>query len=233
MLPLLESLVHLPAPSGSGQIRLDRFSPYFDNPGGFGMVNVRPLKIYRHLYPLAEADLRDIAYFFDFDYEDGLQPWSYIGPIEAQLARWREAEVAGASLESYTTPHDTLVIVDRRSTARRPPTVLRDWQKEVYEFCDQTRGIRTIAQWRADERNGVPDEASLRTFLDHLVDMRVMARDGDRYLSLAVPLAQGGRQSAESMLAPRASSLLELPILAQAVPAAAPANVSGPAVSTG
>jgi ribosomal peptide maturation radical SAM protein 1 len=224
MLPLLESLVHLPAPSGSGQIRLDRFSPYFDNPSAFGMINVRPLKIYRHLYPLSEADLTDIAYFFDFDYEDGLQPYNYIGPVEAQLDRWRQAEAAGVSLEMHAQPHETLSIVDRRPTARQPRTTLRGWEREVYEFCDQTRGIQTITQWRTEAKNEVPDETTLRAFLDHLVDLRLMGRDGDRYLSLAVPVASSTLR-ADNWMAPHASSLFELPMLAEAVPAAALASV--------
>src|SRR5205823_5236271 len=65
---LVPSLMHLRPPSGLGRIRLDRFSPYFDQPDANGMVNVRASAAYRHIYPLKPTELDRLAYFFAYDY---------------------------------------------------------------------------------------------------------------------------------------------------------------------
>ena len=49
---------------------MDRFSPYHDNPGAFGMINVRPMPPFRYLYDVEPAALVRIAYYFDYDHTD-------------------------------------------------------------------------------------------------------------------------------------------------------------------
>ena len=53
MADLVDSLGHLPPPSGSGPLRLDRFSPYHEAPADYGISGVRPLAPYRHLYDVS------------------------------------------------------------------------------------------------------------------------------------------------------------------------------------
>ena len=67
----IESLWHLPPPYAMGAVRMDRFSPYFNQAAAFGLVNVRPMDMYRLLYPLPQDRLRNLAYFFEFDHPDG------------------------------------------------------------------------------------------------------------------------------------------------------------------
>ena len=204
MMPLLECLAHLPPPEGTGRIRLDRFSPYFQDPASLGMVKVRPMEIYKYLYPLPEPDLSDIAYFFDYDYADTVDPSAYIGPIENRVAAWREAHAGGASLVSDAVSEDLLMIRDMRPDPVQRSTQLQGWEKRVYEFCDQTRPVVAIERMLRNghedpafvsietlnsagcEPNG-PGGAELSTWLDRMVQLRIMARDGGQYLSLAIP----------------------------------------------
>ncbi len=184
MLPLMESLIHLPPPEATGQIRLDRFSPYFRDPEAYGFVNARPLPIYRHLYGLPEDEIANIAYFYGYEYADVLEPDTYIRPVVEQIARWREAAREGVSLGYYSTAPGVLVIEDTRPGAARRSTVLRGWQKTVYDFCDQARSLQAIQRTLGQDAAG--DE--LRRFLDEAVGLRLMARDGNHYLSLALPV---------------------------------------------
>ena len=188
MLEFCESLLHLTPPEATGQIRLDRFSPYFENPEAYGFSNARPLPLYRHLYPLPEAEIANIAYFYTYDYADGRDCSSYIGPTLRQLQRWQEAARRGASLHAYATAPDALVIEDQRPNAVQPRSILRGWQKEVYEFCDQARSLPTIERRLSQTGPGrSPGESLLHAFLAQAVDLRLMARDDEQYLSLALP----------------------------------------------
>ena len=59
----MPALFHLPPPIGTTPIRFDRFSPYHQRPDAFGL-ELEPLLAYAWVYPLDEAVLKDLAYFF-------------------------------------------------------------------------------------------------------------------------------------------------------------------------
>ena len=68
MLEMLHAIRFLQPPAACGAIRLDRFSPNFDQSLEFGFENVRPMKPYQYLYPFANEVLHKIAYYFEYDY---------------------------------------------------------------------------------------------------------------------------------------------------------------------
>jgi hypothetical protein len=65
----LQKLTHLRAPSACAPIRMDRFSPNFTRWREKGFSSIQPMPAYRHVYPLAEEELREVAYFFDYEHE--------------------------------------------------------------------------------------------------------------------------------------------------------------------
>jgi magnesium-protoporphyrin IX monomethyl ester (oxidative) cyclase len=56
-------MFHLPPPSGTTPIRIDRFSPYHQRPADYGL-ELEVLPAYRLVYPFDDAVLHDLAYFF-------------------------------------------------------------------------------------------------------------------------------------------------------------------------
>ena len=88
---LLPALRRLPPPEGRGPVEVQRFSPYFDWPAAFGIVNVRPAFAYRYVYPFKETKLRDIAYLFDHQMAPSLRPEEHPrGEISAFLRQTDE-----------------------------------------------------------------------------------------------------------------------------------------------
>ena len=71
---LLPSLYHLAPPGGVGRVRADRFSPYFERPAEFGIVNLRPNAAFAFVFPFPVDCLRRLAYYFEYDYADGRNP---------------------------------------------------------------------------------------------------------------------------------------------------------------
>ncbi|HYG63625.1 MAG TPA: RiPP maturation radical SAM C-methyltransferase, partial [Thermoanaerobaculia bacterium] len=63
---LLRRLVHLRPPEACAPIRLDRFSPNFTRYREQGFTSIRPMPSYRHVFPLDEDGLMEIAYFFEY-----------------------------------------------------------------------------------------------------------------------------------------------------------------------
>jgi len=153
MAEMVPALVHLQPPDGPARIRLDRFSPYFEEREALGVCNVQPADVYRYIYPFPEEDLEQLAYFFDYDYLDGRGPWAYVRPLAEALAAWQEK--ADASL-TYTRSGETLLVRDARGPAVAWVR-LRGPQCAVYEFCDQVHAfpvIEALAQ-RACAARGV------------------------------------------------------------------------------
>src|SRR5262249_43301243 len=98
MLDLMRGLIHLPPPHGTGRLRLDRFSPHYDQAAQFGIRDVRPLAVYRHLYPLRESELSELAYFFDYDYEHRPDFGAYEDRLRDSIAHWRSSSQARLEL---------------------------------------------------------------------------------------------------------------------------------------
>jgi len=91
MADLIPLLTHLAPPMGCDQIRLDRFSPLFTQGEALGIVNIRPAPAYSYVFPLAERELARLAYYFEFDYQDGRNPQTYILTLKNAVTEWRRA----------------------------------------------------------------------------------------------------------------------------------------------
>jgi len=182
---MLDAIWHLPPPHAVGAVRMDRFSPYYDDARTFGMVNVRPMEIYSLLYPLDAAAVANLAYFFTYEREDGSDPERVLGDIPDRVERWRRA--AGCRLTASREPSGDVIVSDTRPNARHPRVALPGVQGDVYVTCDQRHHRQGIVRAMAS-RYQVDDvfEQWLDAFLAQMVEWRLMARDGDEYLSLAI-----------------------------------------------
>ncbi|HWM89149.1 MAG TPA: RiPP maturation radical SAM C-methyltransferase [Thermoanaerobaculia bacterium] len=85
-------LVHLAPPSGVYPVRFDRFSPYFVQSAQYGL-DLRPLDLYPFTYPLDDASLANLAYYFadrnvTASYFVAMAKW--IGRLRRAQTGWRE-----------------------------------------------------------------------------------------------------------------------------------------------
>jgi ribosomal peptide maturation radical SAM protein 1 len=83
---------HLQPPREIARFTLQRFTPYLEQAQTEGLARVRPMTEYRAVFPLADEDLRDLAYHFEFDFADG-RPADLTREIEdkleAAISEWR------------------------------------------------------------------------------------------------------------------------------------------------
>ena len=183
MARLVPSLGHLPPPRGFGPIRLDRFSPNFVEAEVRGFVNVRPLPPYRHIYPLPEAALANLAYYFDHDDREPRDVAGYTAPLVRALERWRR-EASRSELVSEPAG-DRLLVWDLRPGARDALVTLQGPERALYEACDAAADARTLAR-----AAGCDGPEAVHDALGPLVDQGLMVRDGSRYLALALSLSE-------------------------------------------
>jgi ribosomal peptide maturation radical SAM protein 1 len=184
MARLVPSLTHLQPPGGVNQVRLDRFSPNFDEAEAGGFVNVRPAEPYHHVYPLRREDLARLVWHFDFDYADGREPAGYTRALRCAIERWREQrETARLDLGG---DGDILEIQDTRPSATRPRTVMRGAARLAYLALDAGSTVEAVrGELLRLLGDAAPTIETIEGWLETWLRDRLVMREGPRYLSLA------------------------------------------------
>lgn len=178
---------------------LNRFSPIFEDTGTHGLRNVRPLYLYRYVYPVEERLRSALAYRFEYDASDfgGTPPWlggegpEYGRSLRVAVDRWQAAHENGAGLRLRLLEDGGLEILD----TRRPeePTTFRFDQAtgRLYLFFDARRSLER-AGTEFDREH--PDLCSLlggvecvQAQVELWLEQELLFEEGGLVLALAVP----------------------------------------------
>jgi ribosomal peptide maturation radical SAM protein 1 len=192
MIPIIESIMHLSPPHGYGAIRLDRFSPNFQESEKLGLTNVRADRSYRLIYEMDGGHLQNFAYYFEHDYNDGRSPETYIGKTVAAVERWRENHKRNGLV--YVDHEEMLAIWDSRPMARQRVVILSGWQRQVYLHCEQHRMRKSLL----DSFAASATEQELDLFLATLIESRQMLAIDGGYLALAVRWARETKMDSQA-----------------------------------
>lgn len=169
-------------------------SPVFSHAEAFGIRKVFNHPSYAYLFP------RETLFRLH------LMLQGYEGTIKKQQRLW--AKVDGA-LNTWRTAYDDLhspsnsdpilsyqdggtflIIRERRPAADDMTHRLRGSSRQIYLFCEKNRSLSEIA----GRFPGFGQEKIL-PFLNLMVDKKLMFREGERFLSLAVPIRGFARKS--------------------------------------
>jgi ribosomal peptide maturation radical SAM protein 1 len=181
MLDRLPMLQHLQPPSGCGPVRVDRFSPYFQTPETFGLKGLRPLPVFRHLYPFGNDRLFDIACYFEADYSASRASAPVIASLNGAIDRWRAAR---GNLVACDTG-SALEIVDTRG-GRHVRHRLEGHDRTVYLIADEIVSLAGIVARLRRIGAGSFDPADVRDLLDRLVAAELVVEQDGIFLALAV-----------------------------------------------
>jgi len=185
MAKMIPSLVHLQAPSIT-QVQIQRFSPYFERPAEFGLEIAGPMPYYEHLYPVRGERLANLVYDFDHRYADGRDPASYVGDVQKAVALWREAENAESNDLTFRRGPGFLIVEDRRHGIETADYQFGETEAKIYLACDAGATVESIHAELAAGDDSAPDRTEIEEFLDELVELRLMLREDNRFLSLAI-----------------------------------------------
>jgi len=186
MLPLIS---HLQPPGGYGLIRLDRFSPNFNESSKLGFTDVRPYPAYDYIYKSLDDKARsNMAVFFTFNYRDERDVMSYVKPIVDLIPEWHKnfPESDVFSVEKA----DHLLVWDFRPVAVRTLTIFKGLAKTLFEACD---GISNISRLQKVAQTESAEPVSLEQIEETLSSMiidKLMLKEGNSYLNLAIPLGE-------------------------------------------
>ncbi len=181
-LPLLH---HLVPPMACCPVRLDRFSPNFEQAAARGFAEVRPYPSYGWVFGVDEAEAAAMAYYFTFRHADGRDPSEYTHALEAAVNRWRE----GHARESLTLLDKGafLLISDQRAIAPEPLVLLEGLEADLLRACD---GVASRARLEAGFGSSPKAAAAA---LDALIGRKLVIQEGDLCLGLPVKVTPRAR----------------------------------------
>jgi ribosomal peptide maturation radical SAM protein 1 len=187
IMSLLPRIRHLQLPGACGPIRLDRFSPYFERAEQFGIANVRPLPVYRLIYPVQDLRHERVAYYFKFDYRQGTGP-SPLALDAAALAASLRDSYGGGRLQAMPCRDGGLHISDTRPNARATSLRLSPYERCIIERMDEVTSLPQIVEVleRSFPRMAFSQD-NVQRFIEELVslDMALSDKSG-HYLGLAL-----------------------------------------------
>ena len=186
MAALVPHLTHLEPPEYAGPISLERFSPNYDFADRLGFGNVAPHPAYRHLYPFDNDAISRLARRFVFEYREPRDVAGYTEPLARAVAEWQgsygENDLFFADLGSQ------LLVWDLRRNAGEALTVLTGLQRALYLACDACRTLDDLTHLAAEVTSSPALHETVEEALTPLIDRGLVVRDGNVFLSLAIPL---------------------------------------------
>lgn len=162
-------------------------SPVWADPGAYGIRRAHSHRHYADLFP--PSILRSLTLMIQ-GYQGGLREQERLWrPVKQAVGAWEKSYLAlhctpgSEPILSYQDGGDFLIIRERRDGQDDMTHRLRGTSRSLYLFCDENRSIKEIL----DRHPGFGEEKVL-PFLTMMVDKKLMFREGERYLSLAVPM---------------------------------------------
>lgn len=182
---LLPLLTHLDPPGSTGQIRLDRFSPNFNDYDKLGFKDIKPYPTYDYLYPFENASVFNLAYYFTYSYKEKNFELSELKPFLKQVKHWKNVHNSSALFYSDNGEH--LIIWDLRPVAKSPIFVLTPRARYIYLLCDKGQRIGQCIQTALENEEGLEfNDQEVQSILNFFIHNKLMIRIDDHYLSLAV-----------------------------------------------
>jgi ribosomal peptide maturation radical SAM protein 1 len=185
---LMPHLYHLPPAGGGGLIRLDRFSPNFNNAESIGFVDVAPYPAYSYIYPFPKEVIANLAYFFTFRYKEPRNVQGYIAPIRKSMIAWSEAYETTDLF--FVDKGKQLLIWDLRPLAVTPLTVIDGALREIYLACDAICSTTKLKEIAAHSLGHEISDGELHDLLGPLLERHLILEDRLNFLALAIPLGE-------------------------------------------
>jgi magnesium-protoporphyrin IX monomethyl ester (oxidative) cyclase len=185
MAEVLPLLAHLPPPQNFVDIAIMRFSPYREKFRTSRSMGLHPVDGYALVFPLPREEIEGLAYYFVSDRGAG-EPSRYVGPVRdvvaAWIDQWQGPDHERPRLDMYRVGPSAFLVIDTRPCAVKPAHRLEGVEAHVYNHCDKARKAEHLVRDLA----GLAGEEEIREALAKLVAARLLWRDGDRFVALAL-----------------------------------------------
>jgi ribosomal peptide maturation radical SAM protein 1 len=180
---LMPKLRHLQPPATTGRALADRFSPYFQNPGAFG-VRLEPVAAYRFIYPFDAASVRELAYHFHMHSPELDRTAVNVEAMRKEQRLW--CEHFKQSALSCEDDGETVTVTDERW----------GWPPSMRAYDHAEAGVLRLC-WRITSGNSIHaklgsqfTDAKLSQAISRLLELGLLIEEDKEFIAL--PLRQPG-----------------------------------------
>lgn len=187
MLETLSRLVHLDPPASRLPVQITRYAPLQADPGRFGLS----VAVHEPSYDLVFSadflsrtgfDLESYCYYFLRPFENPVALRRIYRRLDALVDRWAAAAAQRDVTLQWRLVAGQLVVTDSRTDPGGVTYVLDEPEASVLLALARPRSLTGLA------RAGLAAESHLvRQALARLDDLRLVIRDGERWLSVVLP----------------------------------------------
>jgi ribosomal peptide maturation radical SAM protein 1 len=149
---LVQKLSHLSPPQGCFPIRVDRFSPNYERWQQHGFQSVTPLRAYSHVFDAGEAEIAQLAYFFDYEHSHTAVLPELAAPMRAFWELWlrRHSAGEGGEFSVVEAGPDGCTVSDTRFNRPAARWQLTSTETALLLACDQPTSRRRLPPDQAD-----------------------------------------------------------------------------------
>lgn len=181
-------LFHLHAPDVAFPVSLQRYAPYHTEPQQHGIHITAPIPDYGYIYDLPADKLTDLAYYFQFTYDNGYDP-DPVGKLLLGLVdRWRTTYFGGAVWLRASLRGEQVYIHDTRR-GQEATYYLVYALSHVYRLCESP--IRVFQLARALRRDHpaayLQCGGNVERMVEQLEELHLLFREGEKVVAIAVP----------------------------------------------
>ncbi len=173
----IPSLYHMYPPKHLVKVRVDRFSPLFDQAAELGLNRVVPARGYRHVYPFEEAALRNFAYHFEGEDEqrDPRLDERIVELLGERIREWNHRFFQHGARLDFVASGRRVLIRDTRYDGPPRLYLLTNAAAALYQDCDVGKSRAQLeSEYAVEETEPAPD--FLSSLLDGLEEEAVIER---------------------------------------------------------
>ncbi|MCW5590375.1 MAG: RiPP maturation radical SAM C-methyltransferase [Legionellales bacterium] len=185
MTAFIPYLTHLQPPLRTAQLRIDRFSPNFENPLALGFTQLRPVMAYHYLFPFANQEsLNQFAYYFDADAVNYSLDKSILSEFQHALELWQKHHTDSSLF--YIDKKTALIVIDTRAIAQQQITVLQEPQRQLLLLADKALSLEQLCLSYNQTTASAIDINTCLTWIEPLLNYHFLLEIDEKFLSLVL-----------------------------------------------
>jgi ribosomal peptide maturation radical SAM protein 1 len=194
LVPFIE---HFRPPRGPFLIRLDRFSPYFENAGEYGFFQTRPMFGYDFIYDLPKRELKDIAYFHEDANATEITSGAFCDwAVKVNAWRLRYFSDSSPAVLAMVELGASAIVRDTRSGSHNEFHIIDPLSVKLLRYFRDPKQISKALQ-RFSIENAI-EIGLTESLFEELSELRFLLTDGGNALSLVEDHAFSRAKNADS-----------------------------------
>ncbi len=186
---LIPLITHLTPPRRFRVVNLVRHSPMLEQAEAFGLTGIRPAPAYAHVFPFGPEAIANLAITFVFSDQRYQEVERYTRGVQLLVRAWKRDHRTSDLL--VVEERDRSLVIDRRAGAERNLMSLGGLAHLLHSACHTIRSAASLRRAAAAAGRTEVTSTAFEEVMADLVRRRLVVREGDHYLSLALRVLGG------------------------------------------